>query len=503
MASSGSDDGVLDDTGSTGGPAPDSPHSVIEQLVQARCDWVFSCCDEGEVDYRVGPFTADATDCTDRVMTSILSGNPTPPVQPEPADLLVLLAFSHAAGSVQLVDEQVAACVAYLEGEACAAPPPESEDQGPHCEPSDDLLDSPCALATMVDGLLLEGAACDPTLGVECAEGLTCVTLGSSGQCVTSSEEGDFCFSDDHCTTPLFCDFSDGTCVKGSALGEDCAFEDPDNPAPGTESVRCDPGLACDPIGLTCVGPCATGSPCATEADCPIDHDCILARCFIPQPTGGPCVVGAECISGYCEGGTCAGLSAEGEFCIPHSQCETDFCHPFFNECRPQQGDGQPCTSFSDQECAGGVCDNSDPMAPVCQAAVGEGGACISTNECNADLELQCINGTCQATPLANGQACTNGLQCESGLCWQLTCDDPALVGEACTTEFDPMVKPCGSDAYCATELGEVTGTCAAKGSTGTPCSEDKECWGSCTVLWGQLLCDATPAMGEAYCDGA
>lgn len=496
-------EGSPGEEGGTTGSTQSTPEEALAQLVEARCGWIFGCCAAGEAGLAVGPFTADAADCVDRTMEALATGNPMPPAGTGPTDLFVLLAYSHAAGNLLLVDDAVQACATHLAEQSCNEPPPD-EGEPPaaeHCSPDDSLQDDPCSLDRLVLGQLPEGAHCSPALGVECASGFACARTGKSeGTCIPASEVGDYCFSDDHCTSPLYCDLETGQCAKGGALGEPCAYEDPDRPVPGTESIRCAPGLVCDPVANVCVGQCALGAPCEIDTDCPVDHQCVVGRCSSPQGGGASCQVGADCESGVCKAdSTCAPVGGNGTSCLVHSQCESGFCHAIDGVCSARKGAGEPCTSYSDVECQGGVCDNSDPANPVCKELAGPGDPCVSAQECDPELNLACIGQVCVSQPLPNGETCYAGTQCASGLCWESVCDDPGKQGDPCSETGAPGVKPCGTSLYCD---GTDEGTCVPKLAAGQPCSTDEQCWGACTVSWGALRCDATPAKGEAICDG-
>ena len=47
-----------------------------EPLVSAACGWMFGCCSDGERTFQLGDFTADATNCTERMIDAIEAGAP-------------------------------------------------------------------------------------------------------------------------------------------------------------------------------------------------------------------------------------------------------------------------------------------------------------------------------------------------------------------------------------------------------------------------------------------
>ncbi|MBK6921425.1 MAG: hypothetical protein IPH07_28765 [Deltaproteobacteria bacterium] len=65
--------------------------SDVEPLIGALCDWEFKCCDDGERTYRLGPFTTDAADCTERFTQQLYSNDDKPELQR--GDLLYTLGF--------------------------------------------------------------------------------------------------------------------------------------------------------------------------------------------------------------------------------------------------------------------------------------------------------------------------------------------------------------------------------------------------------------------------
>ena len=97
----GSDDGGGSDeggptTGGDDGPNTGEAGTTVEQLVAAHCEWMFGCCDRGELDWYVGPFTSDAENCTERMIAQLeygMSLPSSPGVGAGPSERLVELVF--------------------------------------------------------------------------------------------------------------------------------------------------------------------------------------------------------------------------------------------------------------------------------------------------------------------------------------------------------------------------------------------------------------------------
>jgi len=467
--------------------------NAIENLLHARCEWLFNCCSTGELAVSVGPFTTDAVDCSARVTAALEHGTRLAPVEAGPSDDFVLLSTSHAAGRIELREAVVDECAASLRTAACT--PTADDPTARHCTPGSSAM--ACDIAQMAIGRVAEGEPCDPELGVECTAGLVCHALGSNAICLPGSSPGDYCFSDLDCTTPHYCEISTGTCQRASGEGEPCSI------ASTSEGAQpCQSGLVCDVENMICMSQCARGTPCTEASECPEGLVCVLGRCGEVKPAGEPCEFGADCESGFCDSGTCAVAVADGEPCRVHAQCTSGFCHPFGEQCAARQADGEPCDSFSDLQCDGGVCDSSDPLSPVCVIPGAEGEPCTIDADCDVRASLACISTFCTRVPLPNDAPCVSSTQCESGLCWESLCAVPTPTGGACVPVPDGLTKPCSVEAFCAPNEEGTSGTCTMRKGPGEPCRESLECWGSCRLLWGRLLCDGTLPTGEAWCDG-
>lgn len=480
-------------------------------LVDAACGWMFACCSTDELSYQLGDFTVNAGNCSERLLDAISTGVPLELEQDlsdDPAEALLILALSINEGRVEVDEDAVSACAAATSTMACNMV--ESIDPNTSCTPEDQIPPDPCDPEDMFVGVQELGEPCDGPW--ECAAGLRCVDFGLAGVCAQRSAAGEFCFADNECADALVCDWQTGTCSAGAPLGQTCAFTDPANPVPGTESIRCAEGLSCDPVGLTCVGGyCSPGANCGdifNDSDCPEGYLCVgnfatAPTCQQPGDAGSPCSKPEDCSTGACDLNTetCIELLADGTPCGFNDECSSGFCS--VGLCSPSAANGQPCPSLDPSECGDGYCDSiSDPLNPVCAAYASEGGACPNGNECDPEAMLSCVDGTCLMPPFADGTTCFDSSQCESQVCFMGVCSAGLPAGSSCTT--DGTGEPCELGAFCETADGSFDGTCAALRRSGESCLNDNQCWGSCVVRFGEQMCDATPAfaLDELWCDG-
>lgn len=507
----------------TTGCAQDEPDSGIgqaeskmEPLVEAACDWMFTCCGANELTYQFGDFTVDANNCQARLIESIKAGVPLDLEQPglssEQANGLLVLALSINEGRVDVDSSAVNACADATTALACNTLA-EVTPTG-RCNPDQVAPVDPCDPNEMFTGRQKVGEECSGPW--ECEEGLRCLNVLNTAVCASTSAEGEFCYSDLECGTGLICDYTSGLCTPGALAGESCAFADPERPVPGTETTRCAAGLSCDPTSNTCSRSfCSPGAPCvdiANDSDCPEGTYCVVnedigATCRTPAPAGVFCNKDLDCASGYCEpfDSRCADRLPDGSPCNFSEDCQSGFCDFGTGACSPAAANGQPCPTFDDAECANGYCDTAGVAGPECTAYAGNGGPCPNGFECDPEQDIACVDGTCRETPLPNGTSCFSPFECESTVCFMGECTQGAAFGSACST--DGSMEPCVLGAFCdtAADPNGINGTCTELRRSGEACERSEECWGECVVRFGQFMCDATPAflLDELWCDGA
>lgn len=267
---------------------------------------------------------------------------------------------------------------------------------------------------------------------IECATGLTCTRPAASGACP-------------------------GTCKAPGAPGARCLALDP----------PCDANSYCDttPVVPTCAARAGLNQACST-IPCAPQLACVqltVLQCVAQGGLGAPCSSTAPCGDGlYCDANllpaTCKAISttqAQGQRCAYPNTCGPGlFCDPS-QVCQAELAAGASCPGYG------------------CQAPA----------RCTADV----VGGTVRhcALPLAEGQACSPGLQaCQGGL----YCAAGALPGAAACTRLPGVGAQCGTlsgetvdclDGWC--NLGSTTasvGTCAAFLAPGATCTRDAQCGG-------------------------
>jgi hypothetical protein len=476
---------------------------ALRPVTEAECDWLFSCCTAGERLWSLGPSVISADTCAARLEDAVMTGNVPTELSGTPAALLLPAALELSEGRVTLDDEGLALCLASIRDRPCNvyAPPPMA------CVPGDPpAVDDPCDPSNIYVGTVPVGGECNPSYGWACAPGTVCESFGSKGVCARRSADGETCSSDGDCGEGLLCTWTTGLCAPGSGPGGACGYVDPDEPVPGTETIRCADGLDCDPVTMRCVPPCFPGARCDDEDDCPAELVCAGSLCRAPGSPGDPCEDHEDCAQAGCDFDLlkCLTPAGLGEFCQSSVECESHWCDYITLTCADPRPAGEPCDANDDDECRDGWCDTGDWTMPVCKAYVNEGEACPDFF-CNPDTpELECIEELCVLTPLALGATCVSNSDCESGVCFEDVCQPRAIAGETCDANGS-AAPPCEDGLYCdASEFG-LLGACAIRGRAGDDCGMERECYGSCQIRWGLQLCDAVDPwdLEETWCDGA
>ncbi len=499
------------------GPAtPDEPlplpvpnleevEAQLKPVIDAQCEWLFACCNEDEVALELGPFVADAADCSNRIL-ELLRTNRYPYqsryLNAGATQLLLYLGLGFGGDRVEIDTAALDACVADIEARSCNPPLPPA---GAFCVPAPPIENSKlCDARKIFIGQQALGEACTQDVQVECADGLTCIEYGEVGVCIEALGAGDSCFNDYECPNDLVCDFTSGTCATPSEFGEECTFTNPDDPRPGAEAQRCARELVCDPGTNTCAtGECMVGNFCNTDSDCPQSVQCVMFRCDDLHEVGEGCYDNPDCVSGMCDfqTSTCGTPRVDGSQCSDHPQCDSGYCD--FSVGPPACGasvvNGMPCLSFADAQCGAGWCDATQTPEPLCTPYAAVGQPCPQTRECDVPNDVRCIDNICAQLPLAEGATCLNETQCASKLCHQGACAEPGVDGEACA--FDGSEKPCSSETYCRTD--DDSAACSALLSPGSLCERDEECPGACRPYFNYYRCDDQPGAGMAYCGGS
>lgn len=149
-----------------------------------------------------------------------------------------------------------------------------------------------------------EGGACYSNQ--DCTSALFCVGEASgAGTCQGVGEEGARCEDASQCAGDLVCfvpSGSVGTCQQPRALGEVCrASSDCESQlycAAGSTGMICQARL---PVGAEC-----TGDACVQSAFCSYDAATMKSFCKAYKTEGESCMAGDVCRDGFCDEGTCA-----------------------------------------------------------------------------------------------------------------------------------------------------------------------------------------------------
>ena len=496
-AGSEADESGGDDSDGDDGPADGSDSGgpqgtgAAETLIAALCEWDFQCCGRGELDYRLGPFTADAADCTARFVEQLQSNDN---VNESPrGDLLYLLGFAVDLSRSQLDEEAAQACADAIAARQCNA----AGEVGA-CVPGGG--DDPCRLDRMFTGLQDVGDPCSAALAgfgidIECAPGSNCENVDEDWICVDKGLVDEFCEGDDKCEGGLYCDLGTGRCAARHDVGESCSFEDELAPDLGTEVVPCLEHLSCDPHSNTCAAYCTTGFTCAADESCADGDSCI------PEDIG-------EGVYSYC---AARGLD-NGDRCDTHRDCgDALYCNG--SSCEHDLLVGDACGA--DFQCPSGAY-----CSGTCQIVINAGAACVADVQCNPDTTVGCVtsgDGTlCRTALLADNAPCVpaeraGGNWCVSGICEDLSddatanprCQPGALSGIACDeNDATHGVPRCATTHYCD------EGTCHPKADAGGDCEDDGalQCMnGACQTIWSGEHCTDAPPLGSEHitCDGA
>lgn len=560
-----------------GCPSSHEARPAAQEIAQAVCDAAFRCCARNEMDYYLGPFV-ETTNCADRIVhaasladTSVIG--PGPILEGIVAlPNLAVLDHAIAEGRTAVRSDELEACLEHLKKLKCSAfeppdPPPPLGVCVPPVEPPE--ISTPCDTDLLFEGYGEEGDDCfTPGLKLECLDGLVCRGIGTlvaEAACLLPGEEGEVCSSDGECQEDLYCSQLDGTCQRWAQERETCLFADRDDDAPlqTTLLVRCDKGLACDPVTDTCVAPCQRGFACSSDIQCDKQGQnltCILERCDLPRALGLPCGNNSHCSEGLrCQpspeepGKVCAPKVMNNAPCLvgAHDDCVSGFCDPLTAVCAPQVPPGSLCGTGLNQQCLGGYCQINNPpifctvatqatdcagshvcnpISLVCERYCveqhGDGASCLVGNEC---LSKACVAGhcakpplddgapcddqsqcrskfcsndparVCATPPLTNGRGCASGAECTSGVCFKNVCTEGLGEGAVC---LDLEQPGCALDFFCDPKA-EPRPVCARIHEVGEPCTDDAQCRGACTVRHARKVCDATPAREAVFCDGS
>ena len=374
--------------------------------------------------------------------------------------------------------------------------------------------DDACTLETVC-----AGTSCEGGVALNCDDGNQCTSnaCDSSAGCVSTDLQGVGCDDGNKCTENDLCD--GGEC-DGELIGPDCddglvCTLDECDPAIGCEHIKlsntpCDDGDACTAVDTCVVGACQSGGAvvCSTAGD----TDCLTNLCksdvgceLTPTNNGGNCSDGDLCTTNdVCDQGTCKGPVPLN--CEDGQICTLDSCDPAVG-CAYENAvagciDGNPCTQGD--QCENGVC------------VSGTNKDCSDGEICTTDGGCNQANGECEYSNNSNscddGLSCHIGDFCQNGSCQQgsfpASCDD----GLDCTDDScDDALGGCvhaPNDLACDDGVNCTVDECdASSGCSYEPIDTDCDDGDGCTVdVCDPILgCENAPEVNccesESDCD--
>jgi hypothetical protein len=150
-------------TGGDGGTGNVPTTAGIDDVVLSICEWEFRCCDEGEINYRLSPFSTDAATCAERLIFEMRESNVTSnPYVSGPAAMGGLLGTLGYVVDLDRVDIDMAGaaeCVGFWNNLDCNEP---ASEQVARC--SGPAEPDPCALTNIFTPKLQIGEECTEAL---------------------------------------------------------------------------------------------------------------------------------------------------------------------------------------------------------------------------------------------------------------------------------------------------------------------------------------------------
>ena len=246
---------------------------------------------------------------------------------------------------------------------------------------------------------------------------------------------------------------------------------------------------------------------CFNDSDCddPNPDDCFFPGCdpldgqcttTVQHPTGHPCQDGNPCTeSDQCIDGNCVGELLPREQLVEH-ECtcqENADCNPLEDNdlcngtlhCVQKEIDAElklvcavdPDTVLSCNDAVNCTVDQCDPELG-CQS-IPDDEYCDDENLCTDDV---CVvdSGGCQNIPVEDGTTCSDGWECQTGVCVCLPdCTDKLCGDDGC----QGSCGPCGQQEAC------VDGQCQCIPDCELAQCGDDGCSGSCGQCSGKQVC--------------
>lgn len=209
------------------------------------------------------------------------------------------------------------------------------------------LLGTACHLVGGTDGLYIDDGSGGTSPVTTSSDGTTSTSSSGAGASTSSaggSDGGGFGMGGQpECTMDADCDDSDATtcafprCINSVCTVVNAEFrspctEDGGNVCAGSECVECVEQEDCPPGSAACTNQfcVATGCDSGTQDGGETDIDC-GGPCAPCGNTQG-CAAQTDCLSGFCDGTTCAA-------CSGHGDCGGDrYCEPVTQVCKNRRG---------------------------------------------------------------------------------------------------------------------------------------------------------------------
>lgn len=220
----------------------------------------------------------------------------------------------------------------------------------------------------------------------------------------------------------------------------------------GSCETKCDPAKCADPLTMVCVNnTCAQHCEAAMQhMDCPVGKLCYVAK----GPDGAD---GTYCLDAF------NGKTGRYEPCTSDEQCDVLRGYSCL------KGECKKINCTSNFECKGiGSCIENDqpPPAPTtyCEKGVEPkqpNEACTATSECDTDIGLGCVDGTCRYVGCKTHSDCLGVGLCSEGTddtgkkvlaCTDGPAGSPGQFGAKCPGDKTPVA--CTTDTACAPDQG-------------------------------------------------
>ena len=221
-------------------------------------------------------------------------------------------------------------------------------------------------------------------------------------------------------------------------------------------------GKAC-PGDFQCAGNWCEGAACSTTDDCAAPGRCIANVCLVPKEAGQACGSDAECLSEKCSSAASLGGIGDEAICVQcqtHEDCLFDGGLCLVGVCVPPRPNGDACSEGI--QCESGHCQTGTGSVEPSGVCV----ACLANEHCANPMV--CVQSSCGDLGAVDAP-CDEGPDCMSGIC----------VAEQCTSCEGH--DDCPVDTYCS-----ATKECAPQGDLGDACADHAMCKGYCDDASGQ-----------------